>query len=267
MTKSSPSRPAPGLHTQADSTSQPASPRRRGRPPGSRNKERSGQDTQPKPAQRGFDFVIPATPDLSLEREFGAGRLVCGIDEVGRGPLAGPVVAAAVVLPSSGLPDEVAALIKDSKALSRAAREAVEPLIRTHALGFALAEASAAEIDELNIHKATLLAMKRAFEALPCEVPGLALIDGKFTPAIACEARAVIKGDGRSLSIAAASIIAKVARDREMDRLASLHPYYGWERNAGYPTPAHLAALATHGVTPHHRVSFAPVRAQIAASA
>ncbi|CAO3453009.1 Ribonuclease HII (EC 3.1.26.4) [Azospirillum argentinense] len=202
-------------------------------------------------------------PDLSFEIALGQGRLVCGIDEVGRGPLAGPVVTAAVVLPAGGLPDALARAINDSKALSLRAREALEPEIRAHALAVALAEASAAEIDALNIHKATLLAMKRAYDALPGEPPAVALIDGKFKPALSCLMEAIVKGDGRSQSIAAASIVAKVARDREMMRLAELHPEYGWDRNAGYPTPEHLEALRRHGVTPHHRVTFAPVRAQI----
>lgn len=201
-------------------------------------------------------------PDLSFETALGLGRRVCGIDEVGRGPLAGPVVAAAVVLPPEGLPSDIARAINDSKALSRAVREDLEPAIRAHALAWALAEASAAEIDALNIHKATLLAMARAYAALTGEPPAVALIDGKFTPELPCQAQAIVKGDSRSLSIAAASIIAKVARDNEMTRLAALHPHYGWERNAGYPTPEHLAALARHGVTEHHRVSFAPVRQQ-----
>ncbi len=201
-------------------------------------------------------------PDLSFETALGQGRRVCGIDEVGRGPLAGPVVAAAVVLPPEGLPEHLARAINDSKALSLRAREELEPQIRAHALAVALAEASAAEIDDLNIHKATLLAMARAYAALPGEPPAVALIDGKFKPELPCLAEAIVKGDGRSQSIAAASIVAKVARDREMTRLAALHPQYGWDRNAGYPTPEHLDALRRHGVTAHHRVSFAPVRAQ-----
>ncbi|AWK88934.1 ribonuclease HII (plasmid) [Azospirillum thermophilum] len=217
-----------------------------------------------KPAGR--PRVIRSRPDLSMEAGLGRGRLVCGIDEVGRGPLAGPVVAAAVILPAGGLPPEIAAGIDDSKALSRRIREEVEPAIRAHALAFAIAEASVEEIDRLNIHKATLLAMRRAFEALPGPAPEVALVDGKFAPDLPCEAHPLIKGDGRSLSIAAASILAKVARDREMLRLSTLHPHYGWERNAGYPTAEHLAALQRFGVTPHHRVSFAPVAAQKAIS-
>lgn len=210
--------------------------------------------------------VPPQRPDLSNERDLGRGRVVCGIDEVGRGPLAGPVVAAAVVLPPDGLPPALAAAINDSKAVSRRLREEVEPAIREHALAWAIAEASVAEIDDINIHKATLLAMSRAYAALSGPAPEVALIDGKFAPALPCEAHPLIKGDGRSLSIAAASILAKVARDREMLRLSTLHPHYGWERNAGYPTPEHLEGLRRFGITPHHRVSFAPVRQQKALS-
>ncbi|ALG74247.1 ribonuclease HII [Azospirillum thiophilum] len=206
--------------------------------------------------------ILRARPDLSLEAGFGPGRRVCGIDEVGRGPLCGPVVAAAVLLPPGGLPPDIAARIDDSKAVNRRLREEIEPAIRAHALSFAIAEASAAEIDELNIHKATLLAMKRAFDALPGIAPDAALIDGRFTPELGCEAVAIVKGDSRSQSIAAASILAKVARDSEMLRLSALYPHYGWDRNAGYPTPEHLDALTRHGVTPHHRVSFAPVKRQ-----
>ena len=206
--------------------------------------------------------ALRGLPDLSFEISVGQGRRVCGIDEVGRGPLAGPVVAAAVVLPPDGLPADLARLIKDSKAMTRQQREEAEPAIRAHALAYAVAEALVGEIDSLNIHKATLLAMKRAYEGLTGEAPAVALIDGKFKPELPCLAEAIVKGDGKSQSIAAASILAKVARDREMQRLAELHPHYGWDRNAGYPTPEHLEALQRHGTTPHHRVSFAPVRAQ-----
>lgn len=220
----------------------------------------------PAPRKPAAPRAARGRPDLSNEVSLGRGRLVCGIDEVGRGPLAGPVVAAAVVLPPGGLPAEIAAAVDDSKAVTRRLREEIEPAIRAHALAFAIAEASVEEIDRLNIHKATLLAMARAYTALPGVVPEVALIDGKFAPAIGCECHPLVKGDSRSLSIAAASILAKVARDAEMLRLSSLHPHYGWDRNAGYPTPEHLEALRRHGVTPHHRVSFAPVRQQIALS-
>lgn len=204
-------------------------------------------------------------PDLTFESAFGAGRIVCGIDEVGRGPLAGPVTAAAVILPSHGLPPDLAAAINDSKLLSPEVRIALEPEIRSHAVAFAVAEANVDEIDRLNILRAALLAMKRAFEALAVR-PDAALVDGKIAPDLPCAVQCVVKGDSLSQSIAAASILAKVARDRVMERLAEDFPQYGWDRNAGYPTPEHKAALQTHGVTPHHRRSFAPVRQQLAIS-
>ena len=201
-------------------------------------------------------------PDLSRELALGsaAGRLICGVDEVGRGPLAGPVVAAAVILPPGGLPADLAARINDSKALSAKAREALDPGIRAHALAFAIGVASVEEIDAINILQASLLAMERAVAGLG-RVPDHALIDGNKVPKrLACPATAVVKGDALSLSIAAASIIAKVFRDKEMARLADLFPQYGWARNAGYGTAEHLAALRRFGATPHHRTSFSPVR-------
>jgi len=204
-------------------------------------------------------------PDLSLEIAFGAGRVVCGLDEVGRGPLAGPVTAGAVILPPAGLPPEIAAGINDSKKLTDAERERLAPEIRIHALAWAVAEASVAEIEEVNILRAALLAMRRAFLKLGV-VPDAALVDGKIAPDLPCEIRCVVKGDSLSQSIAAASILAKVDRDRMMRRLASEHPGYGWERNAGYPTPEHLAAIAKMGITPHHRRKFAPIRQHIEAT-
>lgn len=187
--------------------------------------------------------------------------LICGIDEAGRGPLAGPVVAACVLIPAKarGLPfwDGVT----DSKKLSVKKREMLFPLIQQHCL-CGIAEATAQEIDDLNIHHATLLAMQRAFFA--CSPHNndavLALIDGKFTPALPCTAQAIIGGDGKVLEIGAASILAKVTRDRVMTRLHADHPHYGWDRNAGYGTAEHRAALAQHGPTPHHRQSFAPIK-------
>ncbi len=201
-------------------------------------------------------------PDLSRELALGsaAGRLICGVDEVGRGPLAGPVVAAAVILPPRGLPAALAARINDSKALSPKARQALDPGIREHALAFAIGVASVAEIDAINILQAALLAMERAVAGLS-PAPHHALIDGNKLPKrLACGATAVVKGDSLSLSIAAASIIAKVFRDKEMERLSHEFPAYGWARNAGYGTAEHLAALKRHGATPHHRTSFGPVR-------
>lgn len=204
-------------------------------------------------------------PDLSLEAALGAGRLVCGLDEVGRGPLAGPVTAGAVILPPTGLPPEIAARINDSKKLTDAERERLAPEIKTHALAWAVAEASVAEIEEFNILRAALLAMRGAFVKLRI-VPDAALVDGKIAPDLPCEVRCVVRGDSLSQSIAAASILAKVDRDHVMRRLASEHPGYGWERNAGYPTPEHLAAIAKMGITPHHRRKFAPIRQHIEAA-
>ena len=179
---------------------------------------------------------------------------VCGVDEVGRGPLAGPVVAAAVILDPAQLP----AKVRDSKKMTLRQREVVyEVLYQTAQVG--VGEASVAEIDRLNILHASMLAMQRAVSALPV-VPDLLLIDGNRCPRpLPCEARAVVKGDSKSLAIAAASVIAKVHRDRIMQALAIEYPHFGWASNAGYGAPVHLAGLAEHGPTPHHRRSFAPV--------
>jgi ribonuclease HII len=195
-------------------------------------------------------------PDFALERAAGAAP-VCGIDEAGRGPLAGPVFAAAVVLDPMRAPGG----IDDSKKLSRGARRRLaQELHACAAVG--LGQASVQEIVRLNILGASLLAMRRALDALSAtlgRVPALALVDGNRLPALPCPARAVIGGDGKSLSIAAASIVAKVARDALMVELARAHPQYGWERNAGYGTPEHLAALTQFGPTPHHRITFTPI--------
>lgn len=199
-------------------------------------------------------------PDLYHENLVGceAGKIICGVDEVGRGPLAGPVVAAAAIVPQSGLPPEIESLIRDSKTLSEKQREFLFPYLTVHC-AYAVAEASVEEIDRLNILHASLLAMRRAIETLD-PTPHHALIDGNKKPkGIPCAATAIVKGDGKSLSIAAASIIAKVTRDRLMKKLAAEHPGYGWERNAGYGTAAHLEALRTLGPTIWHRDSFAPV--------
>jgi len=179
---------------------------------------------------------------------------VAGVDEVGRGPLAGPVVAAAVILDPARIPDGLA----DSKALSAAKRERLHDEVRARALAVSVAEASVEEIDRLNILHASMLAMRRAVEALP-EV-GFVLVDGNCVPpGLPCPGEAVVKGDALCLSIAAASIVAKVVRDRLMVDLAQQHPGYGWEANAGYPTKAHLEALLHLGLTPWHRRSFGPV--------
>lgn len=198
-------------------------------------------------------------PDFALEAAYG-GR-VAGVDEAGRGPLAGPVVAAAVVFPV-GVAPELAELIDDSKRLRPAARLYAAGAIRASGGEFALACASVAEIARLNVLGASLLAMRRAVARLP-KPPALALIDGPYAPILSCPARCLIGGDRRSLSIAAASILAKTARDALMARLAARYPAFGWERNSGYPTAFHLAALAAAGPTSHHRRGFAPVRAAI----
>ena len=193
-------------------------------------------------------------PDFSLEER--SKGLVCGIDEVGRGPLAGPVVAAAVILDRRRLPRALRLGLDDSKKLSPEKREEYAALIRRCAV-IGLGAASAAEIDRRNILRATLLAMARAVAALGL-VPDSALVDGNVAPDLPCPVRTVIGGDGLSLSIAAASVVAKVTRDRLMRRLALRYAGYGWERNVGYGTREHRAALVALGPTPHHRRSFAP---------
>jgi ribonuclease HII len=204
-------------------------------------------------------------PDFSLEYTLLAryGGPIAGVDEVGRGPWAGPVLAAAVVL-APDCPAELLARIQDSKALSARRREAIAALLPRHA-AIGIAAASVAEIDRLNVLAATMLAMTRAVAALPLR-PGAVLVDGNRLPSLPCPAETAVKGDARSLSIAAASIIAKVMRDRLMARLACRYPGYGWERNAGYGTKAHQQGLAVAGVTPHHRRSFAPIWARLSQS-
>ena len=192
-------------------------------------------------------------PDMSAEHACGAAP-VCGVDEVGRGPWAGPVVTAAVILDPGAVPEGLA----DSKTLSRARREALAAEIFASAQ-VGLGRADVAEVDRLNIRAATGLAMGRAIAALP-KLPGFALIDGNWVPPeIPCPARALIKGDSRSASIAAASIVAKVTRDAEMVALAQQYPGYGWETNVGYGVKSHAEALRSLGVTPHHRRSFKPI--------
>jgi ribonuclease HII len=200
-------------------------------------------------------------PDFALEDELGG--TVAGVDEVGRGPLAGPVVAAAVILDRTRLPREVAELIQDSKRLSAAQRQAALAAFRPYAQ-IALGAASVAEIGRLNILGATFLAMARAVARLDLR-PEAILVDGRHLPPSSLLPqpvfmRAVVRGDGRSLSIAAASIAAKLIRDLAMAKLAIRHPAYGWERNAGYPTREHREALARVGVTSHHRMSFKPLQ-------
>ena len=186
-------------------------------------------------------------------------ELIAGVDEVGRGPLCGAVVTAAVILdplrPIEGL--------NDSKKLTEARREALFPLIQERALAWCIARAEVEEIDQLNILHATMLAMQRAVAGLSAR-PDRVLIDGNRCPVLPMPSEAVIKGDSRVPAIAAASILAKVARDREMQALELLYPGYGIAQHKGYPTPVHLAALRELGATPIHRRSFAPVRDVIA---
>ncbi len=181
--------------------------------------------------------------------------LIAGVDEVGRGPLAGPVVAAAVILnpqkPISGL--------NDSKKLSIKRRESLCVVIKQQALAWAVGRAEVEEIDRLNIHHASLLAMRRAVQALQLK-PAKTCIDGKFCPQLDCETEAIVKGDEKVLEISAASILAKVTRDQEMAHWHQTYPEYGFDRHSGYGTQYHLAALAKYGATPLHRRSFAPVR-------
>jgi ribonuclease HII len=182
-------------------------------------------------------------------------RIVCGVDEAGRGPLAGPVVAAAVILDPARAIDG----LRDSKKLSEARREWLASAIRERALGWAIGQASVAEIDELNILQASLLAMRRAVEALPL-APTLARVDGNQPPRLACGVELIVGGDGIEACISAASILAKVERDRLMLALHGLHPEYGFDRHKGYGTALHLESLKRHGPCSEHRRSFAPVR-------
>lgn len=203
-------------------------------------------------------------PDFSLE--LAAGGLVAGVDEAGRGPLAGPVVAGAVVF-LRPCPPALAALLDDSKRLSGPARQAAAQALRAAAaegiLAFALGAASAGEIGRLNILHAALLAMRRAMLRLAV-APSLALVDGNRAPLLPCPVRCVVGGDAKSLSIAAASILAKTVRDAGMARLDARWPAYGFARHQGYPTAAHRAALLTHGPSPHHRRGFRPVEEALA---
>ena len=192
--------------------------------------------------QLGLSFDVP-------------GSLMAGVDEAGRGPLAGPVVAAAVILddlqPIKGL--------NDSKVLTPRRRELLFDEIRAKALCCCIAQASVEEIDTLNILQATMLAMQRAVEGLRLR-PRKVLVDGNRLPVLRVPAEAIVKGDAKVKAISAASILAKVYRDRLCLELHALHPQYGFDGHKGYPTPAHLAALREHGACPHHRRSFAPVR-------
>jgi ribonuclease HII len=191
-------------------------------------------------------------PDLFYEKRIGG--LVAGVDEVGRGPLAGPVLAAAVILPKA-LPKKLASLIDDSKKLSALQRATALAALRASGAHIALGAASVSEIFTLNILHASMLAMRRAIAALPV-MPGHVLVDGNRAPGCALPCTTLVEGDGISLSIAAASIVAKETRDLLMTRLAVRYPVYGWERNAGYAVPVHREAIVMHGATKHHRVGF-----------
>ncbi len=183
-------------------------------------------------------------------------ELICGVDEAGRGPLAGPVFAAAVILnpakPISGL--------RDSKKLSEARRDELALIIKRDALAWSIAQCSAAEIDSLNILQATMLAMRRAIEGLSV-LPTLALIDGNRCPVTSVRSEAIVKGDDKVIEISAASILAKTARDAVLMDMHAAWPDYGFDQHKGYPTALHLQRLREHGVTPEHRRSYAPVRA------
>ncbi|HRC26087.1 MAG TPA: ribonuclease HII [Alphaproteobacteria bacterium] len=200
-------------------------------------------------------------PDFSLEDALQGP--VCGLDEAGRGPLVGPVTAACVFVPPRSRDQAFWSRVNDSKALTSFVRESLFESITSHCV-FGIAHADPAEIDSLNILQASLLAMRRAFEILCAKMdapPSHALVDGNAAPpGLGCAVVPVIKGDARSRSIAAASILAKISRDRILLDLATQHPHYGWETNAGYPTAQHIDAINAHGLTVHHRHSFAPVR-------
>lgn len=190
-----------------------------------------------------------------MESELFVQKLVAGVDEVGRGPLAGPVIAAAVILDEAKHIEGLA----DSKVLSAARREELAQLIRERALCWALGRAEVEEIDRINILQASLLAMQRAVSSL-AQPPAFVLVDGNQAPKLIYTVQTVVRGDATVPAISAASILAKVARDREMCKMDSLFPGYGFSQHKGYPTSAHLDALARQGVSPIHRRSFGPVR-------
>jgi len=201
----------------------------------------------------------------SFRHEMRIAGTVAGVDEAGRGPLAGPVVAAAALIDRGAAKRKLLKLIDDSKKLELEDREAAyEAMVASGIVKYAVAEATVEEIDRFNILQATFLAMRRALEAL-AQQPGvqldIVLIDGnQVPPRLCCRAETIVGGDAASYSIAAASIFAKVTRDRYMASLAQTFPGYGWETNRGYGSREHLAALRRLGPTPHHRTSFAPVR-------
>ena len=196
-------------------------------------------------------------PDFSLEIECGC-KFVAGVDEVGRGPLCGPVVAAAVVFPRHDI--EIPVIIRDSKQMTPRQRALAYEWNLQNTI-WAVAESSPAEIDELNILWASMLAMRRAVEKLDCDVQ-YCLVDGNRVPD-GLNGAPVVQGDAKSLSIAAASIVAKETRDRYMSDLAKQYPQYAWDKNAGYPTKSHLQAIEKYGINQHYRKSFGPVKERI----
>lgn len=208
----------------------------------------------------------PSRPNLRLEGKYDGP--VCGLDEAGRGPLAGPVVAACVFIPEETRKEKFWKQVTDSKQLSAPKREELYDLIISHS-SYGIAQSSVNEIDSINILQASLQAMTRSLNIMSTNFnihPVAALVDGNQKPkGLTCQIQTVVSGDSLSLSIAAASILAKVTRDRMMRELCLQHPVYGWSRNAGYGTPEHLEALRQHGVTSHHRRSFAPIRLLVAA--
>ena len=195
------------------------------------------------------------TPNASLSLFGFPDELMCGVDEAGRGPLAGPVFAAAVILD----PAKPILGLRDSKKLTEARRDVLAIQIKTDALAWSIAECSEAEIDSLNILQATMLAMRRAVEGLKMQ-PSLALIDGNRCPVMSVRSEAIVKGDDKVLAISAASILAKTARDAALVILHEQYPYYAFDQHKGYPTALHLERLRLHGVSPVHRKSYTPVR-------
>ncbi len=188
--------------------------------------------------------------------------LICGVDEAGRGPLAGGVYAAAVILDANNPIEDLA----DSKKLSEKKRDFLSAEIKQKALAWGIASCTCQEIDEINILQASLLAMKRAIEAMQAQfnvVPDLVQVDGNKTPKISLPCEAIVQGDSKVQAISAASILAKVARDAELYELDKLYPQYGFAQHKGYPSPAHLLALQTYGICPEHRLSYGPVKALV----
>ena len=214
---------------------------------------------------------MPRLPNFKYEKAVlkrSPGALVAGVDEVGCAPLAGPVVAAAVILDHKKLPQVLRDGLDDSKKVPIARREEYYAILMScDAAVIGVGRADVREIESFNILNAAHLAMRRAVEALGCSV-AVALVDGNRAPkSFPCEVQTIVRGDTKSLSIAAASIVAKVTRDRYMGELARAYPGYGWESNVGYPTPEHRAAILKLGLTPHHRKTFGLVRAQLAGPA